>query len=124
MFHNILGRVVWLTSSQESLIERTSKMCTQWEAEKLAKQQEEDMKSLRYHLMIMETRCSKPCYMWRTLHSEYYTSKHHAYEYNDFTFNYEGKVYRYDNGVILNEDFTVNYELTVEDYQMLEDEPF
>lgn len=124
MFHQVItGRVVWLTSSQESLLERTSKMCAQWEAEKLVKQQKEDMDNLYAHLRRMEDRAKRYPILEemrasaRKAFLAKCTSKHHAYEYADFDFEFEGNNYHYDNG-----DITPIEDIEIFDWEL--SEPF
>lgn len=121
MLHQVItGKVVWLTVSQESLIENTSKMCTRWKAEKLAKQQKEDMDNLYAHLSRMEDRNKRYLSVEKMKASARKAilvkcaTKHHAYEYIDFDFKFEGNNYHYNNGdITLIEDIEIfNWELS------------
>ena len=123
MLHQVIGRVVWLTASQELLLKHTAKMCAQWEAEKLTKQQKEDMDNLYAHLRRMEDRDKRyPAQeklraSFRKAFLSKCAPKYHAYEYTDFDFEFEGNKYHYNNG-----DITLIEDIEVFDWEL--SEPF
>ena len=107
MFTNtITGRVVWLNASQEAVIKHADRLITEWEAEKIAEQQKEDMYNLRKHLRQMEDR-TRRYPLAEQMRAEARrkflascTPKHHAYEYTDFDFEFDSIKYHYSNGDI------------------------
>ena len=107
MFTNtITGRVVWLNVSQEAVIKHADRLIAELESKKFAEQQKEDMCNLRKHLRQMEDRTRRYS-LAEQIRAEAHrrflascTPKHHAYEYTDFDFEFDGIKYHYNNGDI------------------------
>lgn len=113
---NIFGRPVFLDSRQEAAINLAEKIATRWEEQK----REERIKEEEYRLQNALRRMEESSRfhpmaerMKREMKREMLLKnapKHHAWEYDEFEFSYEGTEYIYSKGEIQEKEAFIEYD--------------